>query len=461
MHRQVPRFLVITFILALYTLVPPWGFQYSHAKQSMRPLTSDPQMTTAVTVAVRPGNITVYPNGQFDIRIRVEGSGVATGADMWLHFDPHFLQAVSITDGGALDVRLAASIDNSGGVVKYGAGTFGNGVNAPFTLCNIRFRAKGVTGTSTLLLDSTHTDVQGVSGSILSGRSNGTVHVIPFPTATPTPTKTPIPPPTATPTVTPTPTITPTATSTPTATPTETPIPAQICAFAFADSNGDGVQQPEESLLAGATVHLLNNMQTVIDEQMTNADSPICFRSQPPGTYILTETNPAGYTSTTPDMWGLYLNAGSEALIAFGDILAVTPTQTPTATPTPANGTLKGTLYEDLNGNGVQDANESGIPGAHLALQSQNQRPRFVANRLASQEAITDDSGKFIFADVPFGTYTLRVTEVPPGYLPPLGDIPIQVTREQAQANMNVAAPPVRQNLFFPRFLTMITIDTP
>ncbi len=395
----------------------------------------------AVTVAVSPTTSTVYPGQQFVIQVLVQGSGAAVGADMWLYFDPALLEVVTVTDGGALDVRLGLTIDNTNGVVKYGAGTFGAPVAAPFVLATIVFRAKGPLGTSDLTLDAAHTDVQGESGSILGGLIHGRVNVVAPPTATPTPTATSTPTITPSPTRTPTPTPSPspsptsTPTVTPTATATPTPQPVRICALVFNDVNRNGIRDDDEEQLAGALVRLYTVERALIAQDRTSSDRLTCFSDLPAGTYILEEENPPAYTSTTPDMWGLYLSPGAEITVLFGDVAEY--------------GLVEGVLYEDANDNGVQDPGERPIPDARVVLQETtfaSQRARPAQTRY---ETITDALGRFTFDQVAFGTYTLYAEEVPAGYLPPPPTI-VQVSQTSPEVYTEVPAPPVRARLYMP-----------
>ena len=383
----------------------------------------------AVNVAVRPATLYVYPGQVFDVRVQLEGSGGVVGADMWLRFDTTYLKALAVYDGGALPVQLAASVDNTTGVVKYGAGTFGSPVNAPFTLAIVRFQAKGPLGNTNLVLDPAHTDVQGTSGSLLGALVNGTVHIVPAPTPTPTPTVTPTPTPTATPSPTPTRTPTPTPTATP------TPLPVQVCAFAFLDENRDGRPQGDEPLLAGASVRLYQGPPpgTLVEERTTTTAGPTCFEPQPAGFYTVQEVNPPGYISTSPDWWGLYLAPGAQVTLAFGDV--------------PEGAVVRGVLFVDEDGDGVQDAGEPGIPDALVVLEGDGQRERYLAARW---ETRTDAQGQFAFTGVTPGSYTLTAVEVPPGYLPPPPQ-QVEVQSGAAEVTVEAPAPAPRYRVYVPR----------
>lgn len=411
-------FLLLLTLTATGLLVsggPIAGARASHARPS-----------GGATVAVRPSYVLVHPGQQFSIQIRIEGTGTVVGADMWLHFDPTLLTAVTVIDGGALDVRLGQAIDNTNGVVKYGAGTFGAGVQPPFTLCTIVFRAKGPLGTSNLTLDAGHTDVQGPSGSILGGLVHGRVNITPAPTATATPTSTATPLPTATPT----PTGTPTPTPTPTATPT--PLPVHICALVYNDLDANGFRDRDEPLVEGATLRLYTRDRNLIAEDTSRDTGPLCFPDQEAGVYILSEENLPGYRSTTADVWGLYLDAGADALVEFGDV--------------PEYGSVRGVLFEDANDNGRQDAGERVVPGARLRLEGIGSGRGRLQGRYETQ---TDARGRYTFDQVAFGAYTLSVVETPPGYLLP-APTTVNVTKRRPAVQVDLPAPPAAFHTYVP-----------
>lgn len=161
----------------------------------------------------------------------------------------------------------------------------------------------------------------------------------------------PLPPPTR-PTSTPTPK--PTLTPWPTFTPT--PVTGTLCALVFEDHDGNGVQDPADGRLSGALI-TLSNQGGVVTEYFTNGfDEPHCFRGLSPGQYFVSEVNPGGYRSTTPDDWAVSIVGVKKVHVTFGDYhpqkAAPMPRPTPTPLPPPP-GTL-GSLLEALyNASGI------------------------------------------------------------------------------------------------------------
>ncbi|NLG27081.1 MAG: hypothetical protein GX557_04170, partial [Chloroflexi bacterium] len=154
--------------------------------------------------------------------------------------------------------------------------------------------------------------------------------VAPPPKATNTPRNT------NTPTITPTPSNTPTPTATETPTITPTPLPGVISVYAYEDLDDDGVRDVGEPFLAEALIELANAERTPIASYVTTgANEPYSFGELAPGTYLVTETDPPGFTSHWANQLSLTLMAGAQVELAFADVVA--PTATPTVTHTPTN----------------------------------------------------------------------------------------------------------------------------
>ena len=132
----------------------------------------------------------------------------------------------------------------------------------------------------------------------------------PTPTVPPTFTSTPTFTPTPTPFLTPTPTPTTPLTSTPRPSPTSTPTATayDVEGYVWNDLNRDGLRQPEEPGIAGVSVflttaagqpHRIHEIWQQGWETITDEDGHYSFAEIPPGTYVLSVEDPAGYIPTT------------------------------------------------------------------------------------------------------------------------------------------------------------------
>ena len=94
---------------------------------------------------------------------------------------------------------------------------------------------------------------------------------------------------------------------------------SSITGTVFNDANGNGIQDAGEAALSGVTIELRNNAGTVIATTTTNASGGYSFSNLSAGMYTVTETDPAGYVSTTLNNVAVNLSAGTNATVNFGD----------------------------------------------------------------------------------------------------------------------------------------------
>jgi hypothetical protein len=80
------------------------------------------------------------------------------------------------------------------------------------------------------------------------------------------------------------------------------------------------------------TITLRNDANAVIAVTVTAADGSYAFPNLQPGTYTVTETDPPGLVSTTPNSVPVVATAGGTAAVNFGDRLATNAVAVPTMT---------------------------------------------------------------------------------------------------------------------------------
>lgn len=182
--------------------------------------------------------------------------------------------------------------------------------------------------------------------------------------------------------------------------------------FVWNDLNGNGIQDAGEPGIAGVTLTLTGTTVggvSVSHTTTTDANGNYLF-TEHPGTYTVTITPPAGYIATStgqgtpatdsnPNPSGttpmLLLAGGSDLTLDFGYYQPVT---------------IGDFVWEDKNGNGIQDAGEPGIPGVTLTLIGTT-----VGGTTISETKTTDASGHYGFTEPP-GTYEVIVSP-PSGYV--------------------------------------------
>ncbi|MFO1467451.1 MAG: SdrD B-like domain-containing protein, partial [Steroidobacteraceae bacterium] len=173
-----------------------------------------------------------------------------------------------------------------------------------------------------------------------------------------------------------------------------------ITGVVFADANRNGTQEPGDTGIAGVTVTLKDASNATVATTTTAADGSYLFAGVPAGNYNVVETQPAGYGSSasSPDSVAVTVPAGGSATARFAD----------------THSTLVGSVYIDLNNNGVRDGGEPGISGITVTLTGTD-----AAGNAVNRSAATDASGAFSFIDLltPNGAgYSLHEPAQPAGY---------------------------------------------
>ena len=128
---------------------------------------------------------------------------------------------------------------------------------------------------------------------------------------------------------------------------------ASVMGTVFEDQNANGVQDSTELGLSGVTVRLSDTPLSYV----TNQWGQYTFQIESAGIYIVIETDLPNYFSTTPNTVTLSVALDKSYQVDFGDALVAS-----------AFAAIYGTVFDDANGNGTQDANEMGIQGVTVTL---------------------------------------------------------------------------------------------
>ncbi|RLK54139.1 beta strand repeat-containing protein [Actinokineospora cianjurensis] len=168
--------------------------------------------------------------------------------------------------------------------------------------------------------------------------------------------------------------------------------PDSIGGRVWVDLDGDGVIDVDETtFLANVTVTLQDGNGVQITTTTTDSNGHYSFPNLPLGNYIVVETQPVGYGSTTPNtvpVTLLQINPSTieGKVVNFGE----------------RHGSIGDFVWSDTNGNGLQDSGEPGVAGVTLTLYSDTGTPITTTT--------TDGDGKYHFGDLVSGTYYVGVT---------------------------------------------------
>ncbi|MGB0930351.1 MAG: SdrD B-like domain-containing protein, partial [Chitinophagales bacterium] len=177
--------------------------------------------------------------------------------------------------------------------------------------------------------------------------------------------------------------------------------------FVWNDLNGDGQQDLGEPGVEGIFVHLYSADGVLLATTRTDENGFYIFEDLPAGDYYVVFDIPENYATTNS-------NAGDDALDS--DVLASGLTEVISLGQGEVNltidagivgvtvGSISNFVWLDVNGNGVQDAGEPGVPNVTINLLDDE------GNVIDS--TTTDENGNYAFTDLPLGNYQIEVENI-------------------------------------------------
>jgi uncharacterized repeat protein (TIGR01451 family) len=208
--------------------------------------------------------------------------------------------------------------------------------------------------------------------------------------------------------------------------------PAALGDKVFTDFNANGIQDSGDTGIAGLTVTLLDasghptdgHGNAVVTTGTTDANGLYHFTDLRPGSYEVQFMTPSGDVFTRQFASGTTTALDSNANPTTGIAPAVTLVSGQVDNTIDAGVykpvTISGTVFTDLNDNGVQDAHDTGIAGIKVDL---------YANGInTGQELTTDANGFYDFTgEVPGSAYSVKVINSTPDTFSPKGTGPAAV----------------------------------
>lgn len=184
------------------------------------------------------------------------------------------------------------------------------------------------------------------------------------------------------------------------------------------DIDKDGIQDAGEQGISGVTVTLYDNSNVEIKNTTTDNAGFYLFPGLPNGTYYVGFSNlPVGYVFSPADQPDGTVN--SDANTSSG----MTPTRTLTGNTHVTDldaginfgnirvglGTLGDLVWYDMNNNGIQDVNESGVQGVAVTLYEAD-------GSTAVNTTTTDALGNYIFTGLSADNYVVGFDNLPSGF---------------------------------------------
>lgn len=170
-------------------------------------------------------------------------------------------------------------------------------------------------------------------------------------------------------------------------------LPSGVEGRKFWDQNNNGSHDSGEPGLGNWTIYL--NGSGLVSSTVTDSDGRYDFRQLPAGVYTVTEQVPAGWVQTMPVSPTYYSFAYAQFQLIqnlnFGNYAAQL-------------GQISGQKFHDLDGDGVKDGNEPGLPGWQVIVQGGNYYT----------STVTDSQGQYAVMNLPPGNYSVYEVVQPP-----------------------------------------------
>ncbi len=175
--------------------------------------------------------------------------------------------------------------------------------------------------------------------------------------------------------------------------------------FVWNDVNGDGTQQIDEAGIANVALNLYEifDIDTIsVAMTLTDSNGKYNFLDIKPGQYFITIIAPDSFEFTQYQIGSIHKNSDvKDGLIK--DIMLMSGENNNSYDAGMYNfGAIGNFVWEDSNGNGIQDTAEMGVPNIILTLSGTTTSGVNVA-----LTTTTDANGQYLFDQIVPGTYTI------------------------------------------------------
>ncbi len=180
---------------------------------------------------------------------------------------------------------------------------------------------------------------------------------------------------------------------------------ASISGVVFSDANSNGKKDSGEVGIAGVTLYNDANNNSKLDsgERTTTSDSSgnYLFSGLSAGSYKIRQILPSGYTQVSPtNNYGQTITLSANQTVTGKNFADHSSGVTPPST----GGSISGTVFNDLDGDGVKDSNEIGV-GNITIYNDANNNSKLDAGEITT---VTSSTGAYMLANLAAGSYKIR-----------------------------------------------------
>lgn len=174
--------------------------------------------------------------------------------------------------------------------------------------------------------------------------------------------------------------------------------PGSIGGEVWLDVDGDGTRGDDEAAIAEAVITLTDSAGST-QETISDEEGRYAFIHLLPGDYTVEIKDAPDATRPSHDAEG-EADSSANITVAFEAIRADFGYQ--------PLGSIGGVVWLDVNGDGARGEDETGIAGVTISLIYEG----------STQETVSADDGRYGFADLPYGDYTVQIASAPVDTLP-------------------------------------------
>jgi hypothetical protein len=187
--------------------------------------------------------------------------------------------------------------------------------------------------------------------------------------------------------------------------------PGIISGEIFLDQNGNFTNDNEDLSQSNILVNLYSSNGTFISSTSSNNDGEYLFPTVFQGDYFIEVESPEGFTFVIPNIGTLQNNSDITNTFGFGSTNLISVSSGEEISDIDAGLsrilTIGDYVWEDLNGDGIQQGDEPGIEGVKVTISN---------NLISGLFTITDANGFYQFKDFPSSDYLIDFDN-PTGYV--------------------------------------------